>query len=235
MDKLISQQAAIDTLKELTANGTNKGMVFGEDAVHRIEMLPSVQPNTTTHDSIPAETGKNDEDRTSGDCISRQAAIDALCSVCNALGGGHNCDKTKFVYNAPFDEQVIICPEHYCLCTLPSVQPEQQNARIFQGVIVRYPTYSTYPEYEGKPYFSIKYTEDGQDFIGYGTYKPDILSEYLKKYFMPSVQPDIIHCKDCKHSRFFDPCFYCYEMGGEIIVPENGFCFKAERRQDATD
>ena len=49
------------------------------------------------------------------------------------------------------------------------------------------------------------------------------------------AQPEIIRCKDCKHSRFFDPCFYCYEMGGEIIVPENGFCFKAERRQDATD
>ena len=47
MDKLISQQAAIDTLKELTANGTNKGMVFGEDAVHRIEMLPSAQPGRT--------------------------------------------------------------------------------------------------------------------------------------------------------------------------------------------
>ena len=45
MDKLISQQAAIDVLKELTANGTNKGMVFGEDAVHRIEILPSVQPD----------------------------------------------------------------------------------------------------------------------------------------------------------------------------------------------
>ena len=52
---------------------------------------------------------------------------------------------------------------------------------------------------------------------------------------MPSVQPDIIRCKDCKHSRFFDPCFYCYEMGGEVIVPENGFCFKAERRMNATD
>lgn len=48
---------------------------------------------------------------------------------------------------------------------------------------------------------------------------------------LPSAQPDIIRCKDCKHSRFFDPCFYCYEMGGEIIVPENGFCFKAERRE----
>lgn len=42
--KLIDADAAIDALKELTANGTNKGMVFGEDAVHRIEILPSVQP-----------------------------------------------------------------------------------------------------------------------------------------------------------------------------------------------
>lgn len=52
---------------------------------------------------------------------------------------------------------------------------------------------------------------------------------------LPSVQPEIIRCKDCKHSRFFDPCFYCYEMGGEVIVPENGFCFKAERRMNATN
>ena len=41
--KLIDADAAVDALKELTANGTNRGMVFGEDAVHRIEMLPSVQ------------------------------------------------------------------------------------------------------------------------------------------------------------------------------------------------
>jgi hypothetical protein len=51
---------------------------------------------------------------------------------------------------------------------------------------------------------------------------------------LPAVQPqsEIIRCKDCKHSRFFDPCLYCYEFGGEIIVPENGFCFMAERRTD---
>ena len=55
------------------------------------------------------------------DLISRQAAIDALCAVC-----GKACDKSKFVYNAPQDEQVILCPEHYCLCTLPSAQPEQR-------------------------------------------------------------------------------------------------------------
>ena len=46
--RLIDADAAIDTLKELTANGTNKGMVFGEDAVHRIEMLPTVQPERKT-------------------------------------------------------------------------------------------------------------------------------------------------------------------------------------------
>ena len=49
---------------------------------------------------------------------------------------------------------------------------------------------------------------------------------------LPSAQPEIIRCKDCKHSRFFDPCFYCYEFGEEINVPENGFCFMAERRTD---
>ena len=75
---------------------------------------------------------------------------------------------------------------------LPSAETEQQNARIFQGIIVEYPTISTYPECEGKPYFSIKYTENGQEYIGYGTYKPEVLSEYLKEYFMPSAQPEQI-------------------------------------------
>ena len=53
------------------------------------------------------------------DAISRQQAIEALCAVC-----GKACDKSEFVYNAPQDEQVILCPEHYCLCTLPSAQSE---------------------------------------------------------------------------------------------------------------
>ena len=37
-----------------------------------------IEPYTTNHDSIPAETGKNDGDRTSGDCISRQQSVDTL-------------------------------------------------------------------------------------------------------------------------------------------------------------
>ncbi len=39
----VYRKQAIDALKELTANGTNKGMVFGKDAVHRIEMLQPAQ------------------------------------------------------------------------------------------------------------------------------------------------------------------------------------------------
>ena len=72
---------------------------------------------------------------------------------------------------------------------LPSAKPEIIRCeRTFQEIIVEYPSISTYPEYEGKPYFSIKYTENGQGFIGYGTYKPEVLSEYLKEYFMPSAE-----------------------------------------------
>ena len=56
------------------------------------------------------------------DIISRQEAINALCAVC-----GNDCDKNEFVYNAPQDEQVILCPEHYCLCALPPVQPERKK------------------------------------------------------------------------------------------------------------
>ena len=47
--------------------------------------------------------------------ISKQSAINAMCLAC-----GHDCDKSEFVYDAPQDEQVIMCPEHYALSTLPS-------------------------------------------------------------------------------------------------------------------
>lgn len=76
----------------------------------------------------------------------------------------------------------------------PPTQPGQRNARVFQRIIVEYPSICAYPEYEGKPYFSIKYTENGQEFIGYGTYKPEVLLEYLKEYFMPPTQPGWIPC-----------------------------------------
>ena len=64
------------------------------------------------------------------DTISREKAIEALCAVC-----GKACDKSEFVYNAPQDEQVILCPEHYCLCTLPSAQPEPLSDAYTKAVL----------------------------------------------------------------------------------------------------
>jgi hypothetical protein len=113
----------------------------------------------------------------------------------------------------------------------PSAQPEQQHGRIFQEIVVEYPSISTYPEYKGKPYFSIKYTENGQEFIGYGTYKPEVLSEFLKEYFMPSAQPQITHCAECIHWKHSDVRKNYCEVFDWMNKAED-FCSFAERRSD---
>lgn len=58
--------------------------------------------------------------------------------------------------------------------------------RKFEEIVVEYPNAElcTYPEYRGKPYFSIKYEENGEHIIGFGTYKPEVLSRYLQEYFI---------------------------------------------------
>ena len=51
---------------------------------------------------------------------------------------------------------------------------------------------------------------------------------------LPSAQPDVIRCKDCKHSAHWygdkDRC-YLWAEGG-IDVFKDGFCNYAERRTD---
>ena len=42
----------------------------------------------------------------------------------------------------------------------------------------------TYPEYRGKPYYEIRYKENGEEHIGYGTYNLKVLSEFLRDYFL---------------------------------------------------
>ena len=56
----------------------------------------------------------------------------------------------------------------------------------FIGIEVSYPPPEgcCYPEYKGKPYFAIKYKEDGQYMVGFGTYNPEVLSRYIKEYFI---------------------------------------------------
>ena len=62
----------------------------------------------------------------------------------------------------------------------------QGGKKMFEKIVVDYfPAESCpYPEYKGKPYYSIQYTENGEGFVGYGTFNPDVLSRYLRDYFI---------------------------------------------------
>lgn len=60
-------------------NGNLEHMIRASAMViQMIDDAPTVQPDTTTHDSIPVETGKKDDYGTSGDCINRQQAINKI-------------------------------------------------------------------------------------------------------------------------------------------------------------
>lgn len=70
------------------------------------------------------------------------------------------------------------------------MQPKGHGKK-FEEIIVQYQPAELcmYPEYKGKPYFSIKYEENGKHIIGYGTYDPEVLSEYLRDYFItPTIE-----------------------------------------------
>lgn len=64
------------TLTDGNEKRINSYLKHNHELLKVIDELPSAEPDTTTHDSIPTKTGKNNGDRTSGDCISRQQAID---------------------------------------------------------------------------------------------------------------------------------------------------------------
>ena len=61
--------------------------------------------------------------------------------------------------------------------------------RTFVELVERYvdPELCPYPEYKGKPYYSIKYIENGEEYVGYSTYNLQVMSGFLKKYFMSSA------------------------------------------------
>ena len=120
-----------------------------------------IEPYTTTHDSISAETGKNDGDGTSDDCISRTRAIDAICE--------HGTDLER------------------------------------RGITV----------------------------LAVANHK-QVTVDLLEQ--LPSVQPDIIRCKDCEYLCNEDGlrgmCWHINGFGTDIKDKYNSFCSWAERRED---
>ena len=52
----------------------------------------------------------------------------------------------------------------------------EQKRKKFIDIITEYPVQG------GKPYFSIRYEENGEIFEGFGTYKPEVLAEYIHEF-----------------------------------------------------
>ena len=76
------------------------------------------------------------------------------------------------------------------------LEPTTKNdlgVREFEEIVVEYPPEDLciYPEYKGKPYFGIKYKENGEEIVGYGTYNPKVLSQYLRDYFISTNKNDL--------------------------------------------
>lgn len=92
-------------------------------------------------------------------------------------------------------------------------------SREFIEIVVDYPPADlcTYPEYKGKPYFSIKYRENGKTYVGFGTYKIEMLSQWIKEYFISDTQPKTGHWISDKNGQYCDKC------GNGIKTPYN-FC-----------
>ena len=180
MGDLISRQAAIDAIKGLIDSMLETDTIGFYEIENVLFELPSAQPEHLMDDDF--ETIR----------IHINAYKEGLCNQ-------HRWEEAK-EYQRIIDR----------FMTFASAQSEQQHERKFQNIVVEYPSYSPYPECKGKPYFSIKYMENGQEFIGYGTYKPEVLSEYLKEYFIPSAQPERKKGKWIRNDNGTYSCNVCH-------------------------
>ena len=69
-----------------------------------------------------------------------------------------------------------------------------------------------------------RYNEAWNDAIG----RAEIEIEKL-----PSVQPEIIRCKDCKYYLLgSDGIHFCFKHDDDVLWQDNDFCSKSERRTD---
>lgn len=114
--------------------------------------------------------------------------------------------------------------------------------RQFEEIVVEYPPADlcTYPEYAGKPYFGIKYIENGETFVGFGTYNPDVLTRYLKEYFLPKkgnwISRHIIYGDKTLDVHWCSECNYEYSYDAETGISDAKYCPNcgADMRQEKT-
>lgn len=113
------------------------------------------------------------------------------------------------------------------------------HGRKFEGIVVEYPPANLciYPEYKGRPYFSIRYEENGEHIIGFGTYNPQVLTRYLQEYFISDIQPntgrwirvdkDKLRCSECEVIHLIaqypnGKVDWCPNCGARMLEPQEG-------------
>jgi len=149
------------------------------------------------------------------DCISRQAAIDAICRDGVRLERGG-----ALMITISTAKQWAVD----LLCDLPSAQPETHDKRTEthasdlisrQAAIDRINKQREHLQPDIYP----------QDKIGDAAYR--ICAEFIER--LPSAQPEIIRCRECKHWREDHTCRE-HSLVSPMMAYE--FCSRAERREE---
>ena len=186
-----SAEKAIEVLKNAAWLGAVYSFEETEEAVKTaIRALQVASAQHNVHD-FPKDA----------DCISRQAAIDALhMHLMYRMGTDSNKKRLDDWINS-----------------LPSAQPEVETQMSLADCISRQDALDAIDR--------ITRTDNWQAAVS------------MALLDLPSAQPEIIRCKDCKwYGRVDKRRFYrgmdCLQKRIDTIVPDKDFCSRAERRTD---
>ena len=143
------------------------------------------------------------------DLISRQMAIKELESGKDKKSKG----EIGGFYNQIIENDIEK------LKKLPSAQPERKTK--FVKLTVR--------DSNGRPFYSIIYLEDGNEFEGYSSYSLDVISDYLKRYF-EFAQPEPNtgrwiddNCSECGQYVYHgDVRNFCPNCGAKMLKEDEG-------------
>lgn len=205
MSDLIDRHTAINAIRTSASKYTGfmeMEMYTDDDAVEAIMSVPSTQPDPSQ--CWGCNCKKMEQLKLCTDLISRQAALDAL--------GDEPMVWTDSDYEIGQRNQWN--SDKLAVETVPSAQ---QKGDITEA---------------------IKYIKNTQEYlrdIG-ETWYADYLSDAIELLVgemeaLPSAQPEIIRCKDCKQFRRWIDTNICFCDITESEISDNDFCSRAERRR----
>ena len=252
MDELISRNEAIDVVAKWLFD------VFGIKASD--SSAPSIYKSLKELPSAQPYSKESSVTQKALDTISRQAAIDALSEV--AREKFNLSDGFEYYLNGLIDGEVAIR-------ALPSAQPETHEKRTethgvcldaidrraaidaldcisgVEEVLRSLPSAQPVAKDINVPVkdcISRQAVFDALDNIkiprnaSWYPYYQQALTAVSK---LPSAQPEIIHCRDCKHWREGDAYSYCQKLFNcgvldvyDYMRAEDDFCSEAERGTD---